>query len=86
MPKSSLKKERWTITFDPVLKTQVQKEARKLRIYPVQILEGLVRERLNPYGFQSVKDSLLYVDSIREKSSSLSDEKFLADLRKWQRN
>lgn len=86
MPKSALKKDRWTITFDPFLKTQVQKEARKLRIYPVQILEGLVRERLNPYGFQSVKDSLQYVDSIREKSSSLSDGKFLADLRKWQRN
>ena len=67
MPKHSLKKEKWTITFDPELKERVQKEARKLRIYPVQLLETLVREKLNPYGFQSVRNSVAYVNAIRKK-------------------
>lgn len=86
MAKSSLKKERWTITFDPDLKNRVQKEARKLHVYPVQFLETLVREKLNPYGFQSVRDSVQYVNAIREKSGRETDKDFLAELRAWQKS
>ena len=84
MPKSALKKDKWTITFDPVLKGRVQKTARQLHIYPVQLLETLVREKLNPYGFQSVADSIAYVNAIRAKNRCQSDRAFLADMKKWQ--
>ncbi|MBI2083247.1 MAG: hypothetical protein HYT76_06720 [Deltaproteobacteria bacterium] len=86
MPRMPLKKERWTITFDHALKSRVQEEADKLRIYPVQLLESLVREKLNPYGFQSIRDSIHYVHSIREMSAARTDKTFLAELRKWQKN
>lgn len=85
MLRHALKKDRWTITFDHDLKDRVQEEARKLRIYPVQLLETLVRERLNPYGFQSVKDSVAYVNAVRSSSEKISDQDFLADLKKWQK-
>jgi hypothetical protein len=86
MAKSAIYKEKWTLTFDPTLKTRVQKEAKKLHIYPVQLLETLVREGLNPYGLISIKNSLNYVDSIRKKSRAINDKSFLADLKKWQKN
>ncbi len=86
MPKHSLNKERWTITFDPTLKRKIQIEARKLRVYPVQLLETLVREKLNPYGFQTIADSVQYVNSIRAKTARISDKAFLAGLKKWQKN
>lgn len=86
MAKSALKKDRWTITFDPVLKNEVQKEARKLHIYPVQLLESIVRDKLNPYGFQSVRDSVAYVNSVRERSLTKSDKGFLAEIKKWQKS
>lgn len=85
MPKNALKKDRWTITFDHVLKDQVQKEAKKLRVYPVQLLESIVREKLNPFGFQSIRDSVAYVNSIRHKNISKSDKEFLSDLKEWQK-
>ncbi|MBI2338829.1 MAG: hypothetical protein HYU99_00475 [Deltaproteobacteria bacterium] len=80
MPKTALKKEKWTITFDPTLKKRVNQEAQKLHVYPVQLLEMLVREKLNPYGFQSVSDSIAYVNAIRETSRSKSDRHFLSEL------
>lgn len=85
MPKHALKKERWTITFDPTLKNRVQSEAQKLHVYPVQLLETLVREQLNPFGFQSIRDSISYVNAIREKSARRSDQDFLAELQQWQK-
>lgn len=85
MPRSALKKDRWTLTFDHALKGRIQEEARKLRVYPVQVLESLVRERLNPYGFQSIHDSIAYVNSIREESARQSDKNFLAELKAWQK-
>ncbi len=85
MYKHTLQKEKWTITFDPTLKKRVRQEAKKMRIYPVQLLESLVRERLNPFGFQSVQDSIQYVNSIRKNNHSLSDKAFLNELEKWQR-
>ncbi len=86
MPKLALKKDRWTITFDPSLKDRVQEEARRLRIYPVQLLESLVRERLNPYGLQSIRDSVDYVNSIREDSAQKSEKGFLSEIKKWQKS
>lgn len=86
MARLALNKDRWTITFDPLLKRRVLKEAKKLRVYPVQILESLVRERLNPYGFQSVSDSVTYVQSIRKKSRHQSDASFLREIKKWQKS
>lgn len=85
MHKHTLQKEKWTITFDPALKKRVRQEAKKMRIYPVQLLETLVRERLNPFGFQSVQDSVEYVNSVRKNSQTLSDKAFLNELEKWQR-
>lgn len=85
MARHALKKERWTITFDHGLKRRVLAEARRLRIYPVQLLETMVRERLNPYGFQSVRDSVSYVNVVREKSERQGDKRFLAELRQWQK-
>jgi hypothetical protein len=83
MARHALKKERWTITFDHDLKSRVQEEAQKLRVYPVQLLEALVREKLNPYGFQSLKDSVAYVNSVRAGSAKRTDQAFLTDLKRW---
>lgn len=85
MSRAMLNKVKWTLTFDPALKKRIQQEAGKLRVYPVQLLESLVREQLNPYGFQSVRDSVAYVNSIREKSRARSDRSFLTDLKKWEK-
>ncbi len=85
MGRHALKKEKWTITFDPSLKGLVQDEAKRLRVYPVQLLETMVRERLNPYGFQSIRDSVAHVNAVREESRSKSDKSFLAELKRWQK-
>ncbi len=85
MLKTSLQKEKWTITFDPVLKKRVRQEAKKMRIYPVQLLETLVRERLNPFGFQSIQNSVEYINTVRSQSKGSSDKKFLNELKTWQR-
>ncbi len=86
MARHSLNKDRWTITFDSILKNQVRQEARKLRVYPVQLLESIVREKLNPYGLQSIKDSIQHVNLVRENSRHVSDKEFLFELKKWQKN
>lgn len=86
MARMSLKKERWTITFDPVLKNRVEREAKKLRVYPVQLLESLVRQHMSPYGFQDLRFSVHYVNKIREQSVHQNDKEFLTDLKRWQRN
>lgn len=85
MPRTALKKEKWTLTFDQFLKNRIQQEARKMHVYPVQLLESLVRERLNPYGFQSVENSLQYITSVRKKSALKNDRRFLAEMKKWEK-
>jgi hypothetical protein len=86
MPKAVLKKEKWTLSFDPRLKRLLIKEAQKKGIYPVSLLEQIVRERFNPYGHTDVKDSIAYVREIRKGSRSQSDEAFLNEIRKWQKS
>ncbi|MBI3812540.1 MAG: hypothetical protein HY283_10115 [Nitrospirae bacterium] len=86
MPKTALKKEKWTLSFDPRLKRLLIKEARKKGIYPVSLLEDVVRERFNPYGHSDVKDSVAHVQAIRKGSGDQSDQAFLKEIREWQKS
>ncbi len=86
MPKATLRKERWTLSFDPRLKHLLIKESRKRGIYPVNLLEQIVRERFNPYGHTDVEDSVAYIREIRKGSRNQSDNAFLEEIRAWQRS
>lgn len=85
MARSSLNRIRWTLTFDADLKKKVQQAATKLHVYPVQILESIVRDNLNPYGLKSIKDSMAYVNSIRQQSKAKSDQQFIEEIKKWEK-
>jgi len=85
MPGTSLKKERWTLTFDRRLKRAVVAEARQQGIRPAQILEEAVRARVNPFGHTDVVDPTAYVQALRRKSRKMTDDEFLADLRRWEK-
>jgi hypothetical protein len=85
MPKHTLKKEKWTLSFDPKLKEAVKREAEARGMYPVNFLEELVREKINPYGHTDVKDSVKYVREVRKKSKDTTDEKFLEEILKWKK-
>jgi hypothetical protein len=86
MPKAALKKEKWTLSFDSALKRLIIKAARRKRVYPVTLLEDLVRERFNPYGHTDVRDSAEYVATLRKQSRQQTDEAFLAEIRAWQKS
>ncbi len=86
MARTALKKEKWTLTFDPRLKRLLAREARKRRIYPVGLLEEIVREEFNPFGYTDVADSVRYVRSIRRESRRVSEEAFLKEIRAWQKS
>jgi len=85
MPKTALKKEKWTLSFDSKLKDAVIREAENKGIYPVNYLEELVREKINPYGHTDVKDSVKYVRELRKKSKDITDDKFLEEILKWKK-
>ena len=86
MPKTTLKKEKWTLSFDPRLKRLLIKEARKKGVYPVNLLEEVVRERFNPYGYTDVEDSVAYVQESRKGSRTQTDDAFLDEIREWQKS
>lgn len=86
MAKTTLKKEKWTLSFDGQLKHLLQREAEKLGVYPVNLLEQIVRERFNPYGHTDVARSVAYVREIRKESRNQSDNAFLKGLREWQKS
>ena len=86
MAKTALKKEKWTLSFDPRLKSLVVKAARRKGVYPVTLLEEIVRERFNPYGHTDVKDSLDYLTSLRKESRKQTDKEFLAEIEAWQKS
>lgn len=86
MPKTALRKEKWTLSFDPVLKTLVVRAARRKGVYPVALLEEIVRERFNPYGHTDVKDSEEYVATLRKGSRKHADKEFLAEILAWQKS
>jgi len=85
MSKTALKKEKWTLSFDSKLKEAVKREAEARGMYPVNFLEEIVRERINPYGHTDVKDSVRHVRDLRKKSRDGTDEKFLKEILKWRR-
>lgn len=85
MPKMKLKKEKWTLSFDVNLKNLLIKEAGKIGVYPVGLLEQIVRERLNPFGYLDVKDSAAYIKKVRKSSRVQSDEEFLNEIKEWQK-
>jgi len=85
MAKASLKKEKWTLTFDRRLKSAVVREARRRGVYPIQVLESLVKEKFNPFGHTNIKDEPAYVRRLRRKDRNGSDEKFLEDIRRWEK-
>jgi hypothetical protein len=86
MPRTALRKEKWTLSFDSRLKRRLIQEARRRGVYPVSLLEEIVRDRFNPYGHTDVADSVRYVRELRKDSRNLSDEDFLAEIREWQRS
>lgn len=85
MGKSKLKKEKWTLTFDSRLKGAVLEEARRQGVYPVAILETMVRERFNPFGHTDVKDEEAYVRRLRLKDETQNDKEYLEAIRRWER-
>ncbi len=85
MAKASLKKEKWTLTFDRRLKSAVVREARRRGVYPTQVLESLVKDKFNPFGHTNIKDEPAYVRRLRRKDRNGSDEKFLEDIRWWEK-
>ncbi len=86
MPKTALKKEKWTLSFDPALKSAVVKAAKRRGVYPVTLLESLVREKFSPYGHSDVEDSAAYVSSLRKQSRKQSDDTFLGEIETWQKS
>lgn len=86
MAKTALRRARWTLSFDPLLKEMVIRTARRRGVYPVALLEEMVRERFNPYGHTDVEDGAAYVAALRKASRSHTDEQFLDEIRRWQRS
>ncbi|ALA56938.1 hypothetical protein [Nitrospira moscoviensis] len=86
MPKTSLRKEKWTLSFDPALKSVVVKAAKRRGVYPVAVLESLVREKFNPFGYTDVSDSAAYVTTLRKHGRKQSDEAFLGEIEAWQKS
>ena len=86
MSRIALKKEKWTLSFDPELKALVVRAARRRRMYPVAFLEELVRERFDPFGYRDVRSSARYVADLRKRSRRHSDKEFLDEIRAWQKS
>ncbi|MEK7273343.1 MAG: hypothetical protein AAB047_05875, partial [Nitrospirota bacterium] len=55
-------------------------------VYPVTLLESLVREKFSPYGHSDVEDSAAYVSSLRKQSRKQSDDAFLDEIETWQKS
>ena len=86
MPRSTARREKWTLSFDADLKAFLVETARRRRVYPVALLEEIVKEKFNPYGHTDVKDSAAYVRMLRRRSRKRSDASFLDEIRAWQRS
>jgi hypothetical protein len=85
MAKAGVKKAKWTLTFDRRLKGAVVEEAKKRGVYPVQVLESLVREKFKPFGQSKIKDESAYVRGLRKKDRSKNDKQFLKEIRRWEK-
>jgi hypothetical protein len=86
MAQSTARREKWTLSFDADLKAFLVKTARRRRIYPVTLLEEIVKEKFNPFGHADVRDSVAYVSTLRRRSRKRSDHSFLAEIRAWQQS
>ena len=86
MPRPAKRKEKWTLSFDPALKSIVAKAAKRRGVYPVTLLENLVREKFNPYGHTDVDDSAAYATALRKQSRKQSDDAFLDEIKTWQKS
>ena len=86
MPKPALRKEKWTLLFNPALKSAVVKMARRRGVYPVTVIETLVREKFSPYGHTDVDDSAAYVTALRKQGRKQSDAVFLNEIEAWQKS
>lgn len=86
MARAFLKREKWTLSFDATLKAFLVRTAKRRGMYPVALLEQIVKERFNPYGHTDVKDSVEYVRMLRRRSRRQSDAAFLKEIRAWQRS
>jgi hypothetical protein len=85
VPRPAKRKEKWTLSFNPVLKSAVVKAAKRRGVDPVTVLETLVRGKFNPYGHTDVNDSVAYVTVLRRQSRKQSDDTFLAEIEAWQK-
>ncbi|MEX5214695.1 MAG: hypothetical protein NW703_11075 [Nitrospiraceae bacterium] len=73
MSKTASRKAKWTLSFDPALKSLVVKAAKRKGMYPVTVLENLVREKFNPVGHTDIADSAAYVAALRRQSRRQSE-------------
>lgn len=76
-------KKKWTLLFNPVLKSAVVQAAKRRGVYPVTLLEHLVREKFNSYGYRNVNNGAAYVAALRKHAHKQSDEDFLAEIEAW---
>ncbi len=86
MSRAALRREKWTLSFDAELKAFLVRAARRRRMYPVRLLEQIVRDKYNPYGHTDVQDSVAYVRMLRRRSRRISDREFMREIRQWQRS
>jgi hypothetical protein len=82
---SKLKKETWTLNIDRRIKRAVIKEAKQRGLYPVELIESMVREKFNPFGHTDIKDEAVYVRKLRNKDRRRSDREFLDGVRRWEK-
>jgi len=85
MPGTSSQRERWSLSFDRRLKRTVIAEARQRGVRPAQILEEAVQEKFNPFGHTDITDPTAYVRALRRKSRKMTDEEFLANIKRWEK-
>ena len=86
MSRPAKRKEKWTLLFNPALKSAVVKMAKRRGVYPVTLLENLVREKFNPYGHTDVDDSAAYVTALRKQGRKQSDDAFLYEIEARQKS
>ncbi len=52
----------------------------------MRLLEEIVKEKLIPFGYGEVEDSVEHVNHLREKSKHKTDEAFLKKIFEWQKS
>jgi hypothetical protein len=85
MPRVAPKRERWSLSCDRRLKRVVIAEARQRGVRPAHVLEEAVRKKFNPFGHADVTDPTAYVGALRRKNRKMTDEEFLADIKRWEK-